>query len=205
VILDLDTSDHKGVYSEFVVNIPKEMPDYTEDPAIAWVKFKKIEADGLLSLDLDKKSDPYICFYGLRCLPLDNSFSTPVKQNTLSPVWNEESLPTLPLHASNKEYLEKEHIIMVIKDKDSLSKDDLMGTALLPIKEILEKKKSFEWTADCIRHGHRSAGRIKVIVETEMALSHQENAPHSKWCCWPKKFVTHDESFQLIADDQPRP
>jgi len=110
-------------------------------------------------------ADPYIVF----CGPfLAEEQKTNVEFKTLNPVWKDSiKLNCKPVSTT---YLEKQHIVLQVVDKDLLVADDPMGQGVISLKDAFYKPKSF--TANITLFGKR-CGTIsgKVVIAKNLASS----------------------------------
>uniref|UniRef100_A0A7S2ZXN9 C2 domain-containing protein n=1 Tax=Rhodosorus marinus TaxID=101924 RepID=A0A7S2ZXN9_9RHOD len=111
-----------------------------------WVK----SASGLIGPDLLDVPDPYCRVY------LDDKqiMKTKHKKNDKSPVWNEKTGVTLTG--------ERQKVRFEVMDKDTLSRDDFVGEAVLEMEEI-ESSGTVDRSLPLIRKG-KQVGVIFIAV-----------------------------------------
>jgi Ca2+-dependent lipid-binding protein len=128
------------------------------------------EAKDLAKMDTVGKSDPF-CVVNLLHSP--SVFKTTVKNNTLSPVWNETTEFTLtnPLF---------DIIHILVKDKDVAS-DDEMATLDVPLAKFCDLKINDSWYSLVPVKGVKKGGQIRIVIQITQAppVAYSTTAPGS--------------------------
>jgi uncharacterized coiled-coil protein SlyX len=155
----LTTSDHKPVRSgfELVTNntVPRlsDLPTGTdtgeEDGFI--IRISNLKAIDLDGADADGFADPYIVMFSDELFdehtdgvnPKKGACSTRVLRHRLDAKWTNSSYV---MRVSNKlksvDELSRRHLALAVWDFDRLTKNDLMGTVVIPLKEAVEAYKN---------------------------------------------------------------
>lgn len=130
------TSDHKPVRATFGLTayaLPSSNSGVSNDSDDKrWhVRFTSLRAKNLRASDINGFSDPYLSFIGPN---LVQRFHSKVKYQTLNPVWNPlKELPTLVLNIFPLKRLEKEYLMVQVRDHDSRSADYTLGYTAIPL------------------------------------------------------------------------
>jgi len=130
------TSDHKPVSATFGLTayaLPSSNSGVSNDSDDKrWhVRFTSLRAKNLRASDINGFSDPYLSFIGPN---LVQRFHSKVKYQTLNPVWNPlKELPTLVLNIFPLKRLEKEYLMVQVRDHDSRSADYTLGYTAIPL------------------------------------------------------------------------
>lgn len=118
------------------------------------LRVKIIEAKGLPNMDIIGQSDPY-CM-----LQMSNSqqvYKTKYINNTSHPVWNEEFKFPVTRQASDV-------LVVVVKDKDTLSADDPIGKYQFSLASLTLNKEKDEWVELQTMCKHKNAGSLRVSL-----------------------------------------
>ena len=134
-------------------------------PTSQWIlRFEELSATNLVASDINGKSDPYVVFFG-SVLEDPGGYAGPNVKNpkwrtktiktNLNPVWpcDGKSVPTLPLAVSQADVIGREHLLIRVMDQDTLSNDDLIGSARLYLGDF----------GDAIRAG--KGGKIEKLIQ----------------------------------------
>ena len=133
-------------------------------PTSRWIlRFEELSATNLVASDINGKSDPYVVFFA-SVLEDPGKYAGPGVKNpkwrtktiktNLNPVWpcDGKSVPTLPLAVSQADVIGREHLLIRVMDQDTLSQDDLIGSARLYLGDF----------GDAIRAG--KGGKIEKLI-----------------------------------------
>jgi hypothetical protein len=180
----VDTSDHKPVHAGFVIktqNARQALRVNMDGKEVKTLGFRlnNLKCFGLSELDLAAfggGSDPYIV---LSTDPVDLVHPTPTSrlkstciQHNLNPVWPPQETLEISLVSSDVKGLsEHAHLMIQVWDKDTYTQNDMIGTAVVPMRLLLENTaaslreapKSFQLSED-IFHGGAKHGRIECTV-----------------------------------------
>eukprot|EP00004_Rigifila_ramosa_P014759 TRINITY_DN3382_c0_g1_i2.p1 TRINITY_DN3382_c0_g1~~TRINITY_DN3382_c0_g1_i2.p1 ORF type:complete len:886 (-),score=216.50 TRINITY_DN3382_c0_g1_i2:43-2700(-) len=161
------TSDHSPVCAAFSVPvIPLMSPDVPlQERRSGYIEFSKMRAFNLLPADANGLADPYLRFVpsgpwlrqkgdwgplGSYTVHKDTEIDTTeivsaTKYMTLAPVWEEGEVPLFPkIVDQSLEYLVTQYLFISVMDYDLATKDDPMGHAVFPLRDILaDKPKKF--------------------------------------------------------------
>ena len=168
---DAITSDHKPVRSSFSAMLrPKPAPLPTTQPEGApdiWIV--DFEAnDGIRAMDMTGSSDPYCFFWcpeiGIHFDSNDTKkqFKTTVKNQTLTPKWDNEEVPTLTCMTADRDLLQNAHLMISMQDYDAATADDDMGCAAVHLGPFLDKPGKFR--ANISLNGNQ-AGWVQGSIE----------------------------------------
>jgi Ca2+-dependent lipid-binding protein len=136
------------------------------------IEIQDLQASDLLPMDLTGLSDPYIKFYSVPSNAIKTELSgshpsTATISNTLSPTWKNNQIPKLYLLCDNEKEVKKIHIIFLIMDYDTTSKDDVMGMFTVSLDSFVSslRPRFFPFESEIVRHG-KPAGKIsgKICV-----------------------------------------
>jgi Ca2+-dependent lipid-binding protein len=122
------------------------------------VDFTLVEAKDLAKMDTIGKSDPY-CIIKLKHTPL--TYTSKVKDNTLTPVWNETI--TFPL---TNPYVDT--ITVLMRDKD-LAVDDDMATLDIALAPYVSGQPADVWSDMIPVKGVKKGGQIRYKVAISAA------------------------------------
>lgn len=90
--------------------------------------------------DLNGLADPYL---EVRASFGGDARRSSVRTRTLSPRWDGEALVLrVPRYHCSREHLRRVHIIIVIKDRDMITRDDTMGSAVLACAPAIDATAS---------------------------------------------------------------
>jgi Ca2+-dependent lipid-binding protein len=145
---------------QIVVKGAPEGPNLPFQPLI--LRVTVVEAKGLAKMDTVGQSDPY-CVLNLANTP--TQFRTTVKDNTVTPVWNEttEFALTNPLF---------DILHILVRDKD-LSSDDDMATLDVPLARFGDLRPNDAWYSLTPVKGVDKGGQIKLKIQLELAPTQQ--------------------------------
>ncbi len=97
---------------------------------------------------------------------MDDDRRTPTIEKTLNPVWPDEDVPVLQSFVSNREFLETQHLFMIVRDYDHATKDDEMGQAVISLRGACAGGEPMEFTVPVIDQGKPYGylhGRVSVV------------------------------------------
>jgi hypothetical protein len=112
-------------------------------PTSQWIlRFEELSATNLIAADMNGLSDPYVVFFAsvledpakyVNVKGGNPKWRTKTINANLNPVWNcdGKAVPTLPLAVSRADVIGREHLLIRVMDRDTLSNDDLIGSARL--------------------------------------------------------------------------
>jgi len=132
---EITTSDHKPIFSTFTV--PCKLPNVPHQPSLCSIYITDLHGSNLVSKDSNGFSDPYIVFTSPI---LQEEKRTCIIEKTLDPVYPDDEVPTLNIIVSNKEFVQTQHIYMIVRDHDTSTKDDEMGQAAISLKSACGSK-----------------------------------------------------------------
>ena len=112
-------------------------------PTSQWIlRFEELSATNLIAADMNGLSDPYVVFFAsvledpakyVNLKGGNPKWRTKTINADLNPVWpcDGKAVPTLPLAVSRADVIGREHLLIRVMDRDTLSNDDLIGSARL--------------------------------------------------------------------------
>lgn len=132
-VASINTSDHKPIFATYHVVVPDAQPQkYVQDihDGEVLIVISNLRGSNLKALDTSGSSDPYIVFNGpMIKAPVKTSI---INQN-LNPKWHDEDVPHIVSTVKSRQYLDRQHIIVTIWDKDAVTADDKMGHCIIPL------------------------------------------------------------------------
>ncbi len=169
------------------------------------VTLEGLRAEGLQASDVNGKSDPYITFFsnphGLLYHPdmkknksaAIGELKTAVISANLNPEWSESDIPMLRPMVSSQRELDCCSLIMLLRDKDMFTGDDILGTVIIrfPAGDKNKEEIYFDFDEDVFFEGKKGKygslkGRIKVSwsdsVKRRSTVA-KEKVSSSAGCC----------------------
>lgn len=135
---ELRTSDHKPVSATFTVACRAPVAPLPRSRAHEFpvIKFHSLRADGLISLDPNGKSDPFIKFHSnpdgvLVGGAKGGSPATKMMPKTLSPEYGAGDIPLFQAAVATADDLARVTLLLTVFDWDRLNADDPMGQVTL--------------------------------------------------------------------------
>ncbi|KAK3262765.1 hypothetical protein CYMTET_28394 [Cymbomonas tetramitiformis] len=127
----------------------------------SWIlHIKEVRAVGIQVCELYGGAlDPYVLFLGTA---LQQPAHTAVLRHTLSPVWRDKNVPDLLLVDGSEHCVQSLTLLFVVRDFDSMSSDNLIGSGVIPLAELLKNTRPglpIKFNVPILSHGV-SAGRF---------------------------------------------
>lgn len=175
------TSDHKPVSCTFNVNVREQYlfsPGGSEDrdevprcgrsaePRLI-VQLSDLSADGLIALDPDGKSDPYV---QVVCNFSTQRPQTRHMQSTLTPHWS-ESL-ALAVEYGDRGCLDTEYLYFLLYDHDTITRDDILGQSVVSLRGKVGEPgevRTYPFEADVFLLGNKEGRLMGSITVGEVA------------------------------------
>jgi len=151
------TSDHSPVLATYEVGMLRpQLPDVMKSTIIG---IFDLHARNLPAGDANGYSDPYCKFKGNF---LKKGGKTSTINKTLNPNWENEIVILQPF-LGDRAYLDRQFIEVIVWDRDTASKNDLLGKGTIGLKGITEIPTTFQLE---LRHKGLPRGTLhgKVIV-----------------------------------------
>lgn len=120
---------------------------------------KVVEAAEVPNMDTAGKSDPYVV---LTLNTSSQKWKTKHKNNTATPVWNEQF--TLPITTKLDDILTVE-----MYDKDDISKDDFISKVVIQVNKIPQGKVNDSWYTMHPGKGVKTGGKLRLVVHLTKA------------------------------------
>eukprot|EP01147_Barroeca_monosierra_P004363 gene4363-6651_t len=168
-VIDVGTSDHKPIRATFVAHVNNSIEKPLRTGRKLIIHLDEIFGQDLVSRDWNGTSDPFVTFQSpdpLLRYSGRKARRSCIKHGTLNPSWGAKELPRLALHYHEHELelVRSSFLTLVFHDWDRLSRNDYMGCAEVPLKNI-DVDEPFMFEGDVIRYG------VKHGTVTEHASS----------------------------------
>lgn len=147
---EVSSSDHKPVYAHFEIKptaspqVSKLQQDSRAEASVP-IYITQLEAEGLLALDTNGKSDPYVVFHSVPAAVLGHcpvhERKTKSKSRTLHPRWDHTELPVLRTALTREQairHLDCITLLLDLYDHDYMKHDEHLGTAIVGLAETPE-------------------------------------------------------------------
>ena len=115
---------------------------------------KVVEAADVPKMDTAGKSDPFV---QLSLSTTSQKWKTKSKNNTSTPVWNEQF--TLPITTKLDDILTVE-----LYDKDDVSKSDIISKVVIQVNKIPQGKVNDSWYTMHPEKGVKTGGKLRLVV-----------------------------------------
>eukprot|EP00756_Hemistasia_phaeocysticola_P044683 Hpha_TRINITY_DN18474_c0_g1::TRINITY_DN18474_c0_g1_i1::g.165535::m.165535 len=165
MVPEVMSSDHKPVTALFSLRVREQfllLPKEEEEQCLI-VQLSQLRAEGLLALDTNGKSDPYL---EVLCSFTEGRPRTSRVRRSLSPKWKETL--ALRVEFGGRTFLDGEYLYLLLFDHDNLTRDDVLGQAVVPLYGMTGSRgsvvtKAFEADVHCMgRREGRVFGNITV-------------------------------------------
>lgn len=183
----VDTSDHKPVCAKFEIytrEIKKNLNVVMSGNKVKslGLKLTNLKCKDLSELDLEVfggGSDPYII---LSTDPIDLIYpskssiikSTCISHN-LNPVWDKNEYLQIEFLCNDINNLSNNaHLLVQLWDKDNITEDDLIGVAVIPLKDIFHKLSLSNNNNNTIHHFGRNKENHNIHLIEELYYSGQK-------------------------------
>jgi len=181
----INTSDHKPVYSHLQIPYCPIFENQLEDKESFKICFEELKGEGLRSLDVGGKSDPYLLVICPSLFYKDGRTVTQLK--TLDPEWDDLFINVA---ANNPLMIKNQILIFKAMDYDGADHiDDLIGTQCLPLDDFvvidkdgnLDESTATEFKVQ-LYFGKELAGLISGKIRIMAGVQEEEQIKEMKCC-----------------------
>eukprot|EP01120_Amphizonella_sp_Union-15-10_P001255 TRINITY_DN11309_c0_g1_i1.p1 TRINITY_DN11309_c0_g1~~TRINITY_DN11309_c0_g1_i1.p1 ORF type:complete len:430 (+),score=83.95 TRINITY_DN11309_c0_g1_i1:84-1373(+) len=184
------SSDHRPVFATFSVDV--DVPNVPHKRENCQILITCLKGVNLKAAKEGRKRSPYVVFQSP--FLISEVSTPPVADKSLSPQWNDLDIPPLEPISTNKEYLERQWIRIVVRDKEDPS--SCLGQGILHLAEAtksepvpfitklaykgrifgsIEGKVQISWSVNPIKTHKKSSVTIRTEKDLERSNSNSED------------------------------